>query len=252
MGYAPTLVSYGAGTNSTAMLVEMARRGEKVGGITFADTGGEKPATYEYLAMFSDWLQDHGMPKIETVKKGGRVETLEENCHRMNMLPSVAYGFKGCSLKYKAEPQEAFANNWKPARDAWNAGLLVVKCLGFDADEPHRARFTEDKKYKWRYPLIEFDMGRDECIDSIKAAGLPLPGKSACFFCPNSKPHEILALPRDLQDRAVAMERNANLTSIAGLGRRWKWEDLLRADRAQQVLFEAPRTDMPCECVDGA
>jgi hypothetical protein len=246
----PIMVSYGAGTNSTAMLVEMVHRGEQVDVITFADTGGERQETYHYLDMFSAWLIDHGMPEIIRVKKGGRPETLEENCLRMNMLPSVAYGWKSCSLKFKVEPQEAFANNWLPAKDAWATGEKVIKCIGYDAGEPQRAKFQEDKKYKWRYPLIEWDMGRDECVDAILAAGLPLPGKSSCFFCPNSKPREILELPEELKLRAIALEENADLTTIKGLGRRWRWSDLIRADREQLDLFKPPR-DMPCGCYDG-
>lgn len=96
----PVVVSYGAGTNSTAMLIEMVKHGERADLITFADTGGERPETYAYLTMFSAWLVSKDYPAITTVKKGGRTETLEENCHRMKMLPSVAYGFKSCSQKY--------------------------------------------------------------------------------------------------------------------------------------------------------
>lgn len=247
----PIMVSYGAGTNSTAMLVEMVRRGEHVDVITFADTGGERPETYEYVDIFSAWLVAHGMPAITVVTKGGRVETLEENCIRMKMLPSVAYGFKSCSQKYKVEPQEKFANNWEPSKKAWAAGLKVVKCIGYDAGEPQRAaKFVESTKYLWRYPLIEWDMGRDECIESIRDAGLPLPGKSSCFFCPNSKIPEILALPPELKLRAIEMEANADLTSIAGLGRRWRWADLLRSHDEQMDMFNQP-VDMPCGCYDG-
>lgn len=244
------IVSYGAGTNSTAMLIEMAKRGDQVDLITFADTGGERPETYAYLAMFSDWLVSQGLPAITTVKKGGRQETLEENCLRMSMLPSVAYGWKSCSQKYKGEPQDAFANNWPPAKAAWAAGEKVIKCIGYDADEPQRAKFYEDKKFTWRYPLLELDMGRDECIATIQQAGLPLPGKSSCFFCPNSKIPEILALPDDLKDRAIAMEQNANLTSVKGLGRRWRWADLIASDRDQMRLF-FDEGEMPCGCYDG-
>jgi hypothetical protein len=92
-------------------------------------------------------------------------------------------------------------------------------------------------------------MGRDECIEAIRAAGLPLPGKSACFFCPNSKPREILALPDDLKLRAIAIEKNADLTSVKGPGRRWRWSDLIRADSEQMVLFDHAR-EMPCGCYD--
>ena len=246
----PIMVSYGAGTNSTAMLIEMVRRGEHVDVITFADTGGERQETYDYLLMFSAWLVERGYPEIIRVVKGGKAETLEENCLRMNMLPSVAYGFKSCSLKFKVEPQEKFANNWEPAKQAWAAGEKVIKCIGYDAGEPQRAKFDEDKKYKWRYPLIEWGMGRDECIEAIRAAGLPLPGKSACFFCPNSKPREILDLPEELKLRAIALEENAELTSISGLGRRWRWADLIRSDREQLDLFRQPQ-DIPCGCYDG-
>lgn len=246
----PIMVSYGGGTNSTSMLVEMVRRGEHVDLITFADTGGESQKIYDYIKLFSAWLEEKGFPPIITVKKGGRVETLEENCLRMNMLPSVAYGFKSCSQKFKIEPQEKFANNHPLTLAAWKAGLKVIKCIGYDAGEPHRAKFFEDKKYQWRYPLLEWDMGREECVESILAAGLPLPGKSSCFFCPNSKVPEILALPADLQNRAIAMERNAELTNIKGLGRRWRWEDLIASDRQQMDMF-SQAADMPCGCYDG-
>ena len=50
------IVSYGAGTNSTAMLIKMVELNEVVDAITFADTGGELPETYAYLDMFGAWL----------------------------------------------------------------------------------------------------------------------------------------------------------------------------------------------------
>lgn len=46
------------------------------------------------------------------------------------------------------------------------------------------------------------------------------------------------------------MERNADLTSIKGLGRRWRWEDLITSDRQQMDMFTQP-VDMPCGCYDG-
>lgn len=245
------VVSYGAGTNSTAMLIEMVKRGEQVDLITFADTGGEVAETYRYIALFSEWLVGMGYPAITWVKKGGSDETLEQVCLRLKQLPSVAYGFKTCSQRFKIEPQNTFMNNHPDALSTWKSGEKVVKCIGYDADEPHRAKAFDDKKYLLRYPLLEWDMGRDECISTIKAAGLPLPGKSSCFFCPNRKAPEILALPEELKLRALDMEANADLTSIKGLGRRWSWTDLIRSDRAQLRLFDTP-PDIPCGCYDGA
>jgi hypothetical protein len=74
--------------------------------------------------------------------------------------------------------------------------------------------------------------------------------RAAVFSALNSKAAEILALPADLQNRAIAMERNADLTSIKGLGRRWRWEDLITSDRQQMDMFTQP-VDMPCGCYDG-
>ena len=102
------IVSYGGGTNSTAMLVGLIQKGESPDLILFADTGGEKPYTYEYIQTFNHWLTSKGAPEIITVKKAGNGETLEENCHRKNMLPSLAYGFKSCSQKFKVQPKDKY------------------------------------------------------------------------------------------------------------------------------------------------
>lgn len=47
------------------------------------------------------------------------------------------------------------------------------------------------------------------------------------------------------------MERQADLTIIKGLGRRWRWEDLIASDRDQMRLFEDDDKEMPCGCYDG-
>jgi len=245
------IASYGGGTNSTAMLIELAEIGETVDLILFADTGGEKPYTYKYVDMFSGWLVNHGMPEITTVKS--RIP-LEQDCLERHALPSVAYGFKTCSQRWKAQPQEKFVNNWQPAKDFWKSGGKIEKLIGFDADEPQRAREFEDKKYIARYPLIEWDYGRDECINIILDADLPLPGKSACFFCPSSKKQEILQLARqypDLALRAIQMEENAELTQVKGLGRSFAWGDLIYADKAQCDMFPESLIDIDCGCYDG-
>jgi hypothetical protein len=79
---------------------------------------------------------------------------------------------------------------------------------------------------------MECGYDRERCQQVIRAAGLPVPMKSACWFCPASKKHEIVWLEQhhpDLMKRALAIERNAQdgLTSIKGLGRSFSWEAYL-------------------------
>ena len=68
-----SVVSYGAGTNSTAMVCEMVRRGEQIAAIVFADTGGERAETYAHVLEFSDWLTARGYPAITTVRQTTKV-----------------------------------------------------------------------------------------------------------------------------------------------------------------------------------
>ena len=252
----PLIVAYGGGVNSTAMLVEMYRSGVKPDLILFADTGGERPETYEAVALVSEWCVGHGLPSVIIVKKTykGGPESLESNCLRMKMLPSIAYGYKSCSLKFKAEPQNKFCNSWQPAIDCWKSGSKCLKAIGYDASEERRAHIKDDEKYQYWYPLIECLLDRDDCVEICKSEGLPT-AKSSCFFCPSMKKHEILALKRehpDLAARAIAMEENAELTSIKGLGRNYAWKDFLKSDDDQMRLFsDAGAPEIPCGCYDG-
>lgn len=250
------VVAYGGGTNSTAMLVWMYENNQRPDLILFADTGGEKPYTYDHIKVVNAWLESIGFPQIVITWKRGRIyvgETLEENCLRKNMLPSVAYGFKSCSLKYKVQPQDMYCNNNADCKALWAAGWKVNKYIGFDADEVRRAKFHTDEKYEFIYPLISAGWGREECVQAIARAGLPQPGKSACFFCPSSKKKEILDLRDqypDLMKRALAMEAQANLTSVKGLGRSFSWQEFLNKQDAPDLFSDAGK-EMDCGCYDG-
>jgi len=250
------VVAYGAGTNSTAMLIELVNRQIPVDLIIFADTGGERPHTLQYVKTFSKWLNVMGCPEIVTVKKvrrNGDVLTLEQDCLEKNMLPSIAYGFKSCSQKYKLQPVDKYLNNWQPARDEWAAGRKITRFVGFDADEQHRIKDYSDDKYNVEFPLVDWDIGRDECIDIIAETSLCLPGKSACFFCPSSKPAEIKQLKAnypELSERALTLEANSEAHTVLGLGRNWAWKDVLATDDMFEDEF-AYAPEMVCGCYDG-
>ena len=167
---------------------------------------------------------------MQYVDRYGNRLSLETECLRSHTLPSIAYGHKRCSQKHKIAPQEKFCNHYAPCREVWQRGEKVNRYIGYDAGEvkryEHSRKYNEaDKKYHNRYPLIEeWGWNRDDCIREIKAAGLPQPGKSSCFFCPSMRAEEIIHLRDhhpDLFRRAIALEDNArpNLKTVQGLGR---------------------------------
>lgn len=243
-----TVLCYGAGTNSVAMLAGIALRSEAPPDlILFADTGGEKPHTYAHIEEVQKWLRIRNWPQITIVYLEKRIgwESLEDECLRLGTLPPIAYGFKTCSQKYKIRPQEKFLKTWYPEEP-------ITKLIGYDFDETRRWRNrpTQDGRYTLRFPLVEWGWGRDDCIEAIPQVGLSLPGKSACFFCPSSKKAEVRELQSrypDLYERAVAIERTARertgFRTVKGLGRNFSWEKL------EDGLDTPPSLD--CGCYDG-
>lgn len=245
------IACYGGGTNSTAMLIGMAERGIRPDAIVFADTGGEKPHTYEYIEMLSNWLEARQLPAISVVRnhQPSKHGSLEAMCLANKILPSIAYGFKSCSVQYKIEPQDKFIKETFP--EAFEK-KQVIKAIGFDAGEPYRAVNSPEEWHSNYYPLIEWGWSRSECIGAITDAGLPLPGKSACFFCPNTRPSEIRQLNEQYPElivRALAIESNADNRKVSGLGRNFSWASVLDQDD----MFNGFERDwsLPCGCYDG-
>lgn len=232
----PLVVSYGAGVDSTAMLIGMKARGIRPDLVLFADTGSEKPETYEYIDVMQAWLSSADFPRVTVLKrkpvidgKMGSYSTLEGNCLVNQTLPSLAFGFKGCSMKWKVEPMDAFVRHWAPAIKAWSAGQKVRRAIGYDAgpkDSKRAWSIREDARHEYLYPLRDWGWDRERCIAEIQSAGLPVPAKSACFFCPATQPEELIQLHRtrpELSARIVEMERVAapalrNITGLWGAG----------------------------------
>ena len=277
----PLVVAYGLGVDSTAMLIEFARRNIRPDLILFADTGGEKPETYKYMDVVRPFLRRVGFPDVVTVRyqpKRAVYHTLEGQCLHTGTLPSLTYGGKSCSLKYKRQPQDKFILERYPPAELISRGKRVVRAIGFDATEQrrtyahvvkaigldasegHRATWARsapsqrltrqawlDQNYfAYWYPLMEWGFDRERCKQIIANAGLPVPIKSACYFCPASKKAEILWLREhhpELLNRALAIEDNAQakLTSVKGLGRSYAWASYL------SKLDDLPLLDS-CDC----
>jgi len=265
-------VGLGLGTNSSAMLIGMAHRGIVPDLILFADTGGEKPHTYTFLSILNEWLREVNFPQI-TVVRGDLPqqvidETLEGEVLRLWNMPSKAYGFSTCSQKWKIAPQDKYIKKFLSAKGL-PEDTVITKLIGFDADEAHRAAFSSPVEGQFRrdYPLIDWQWGRMECIQAIEKEGLPLPGKSSCFFCPSTKKYEIIQLMRqypeyleralEIERRGMSLEKGPEPKSTKGLGRSLNWGEFVERVRKaptdaelQELLY--PEETVTCDyCYDG-
>lgn len=82
--------------------------------------------------------------------------------------------------------------------------------LGIDAGEAKRAKLNTEKEIESRWLLIEHDIDRGGCKKMIADAGLIVPPKSGCWFCPFQSKVQWLELRRnhpELFCKAQKLER---------------------------------------------
>jgi len=258
LGHRRIVVCFGAGVDSTALLIILFAAGIEVELITFADTGGEKPQTYAHVALMGPVLKSWGYPEVAVCRKLTRPDTpysdLEGNCLENQTLPSLAFGLKTCSIKWKQGPQDQFlmgvksGPNTRAPHPLWletqASGERILKLIGYDSGpaDLRRAKSLSisDAAFDMAYPLQLIGWTRAECVKAIVQVLGPayVPIKSACFFCPASKQWELFWLAAhhpELFERALRLEytaltgRHSRFDSIE-FGATWE-ESELTGDR---------------------
>ncbi len=261
---APVVAAWGAGANSTAMIVELVRRGEPPDMVLLAAMP-EQPRTRPLIPLFRDWMDAHGVPnevveyKVTRCKHWPPYNDLLEACLTNGTLPSIAFGLHSCSARHKISPQDKWVKAWPPAQHAWGRGRKVVRLIGYDCSTRDNQRYAHREGhvsdlYDYRYPLREWGWDRDDCDRCIADAGLPPFPKSSCFFCSAMQIQEVRDLPREELRLIVLLEARAapRLRTVEGLWRRStrtrpgsmtafiRQEGLLDAAEIDAIIDEAP------------
>jgi len=249
---------FGAGVDSTAMVAAHHAAGLRPDVITFADTGGEKKSTLLHLHRMQPVLAAWGWPAISIVRKRTLPTTgysdMYGNCCANETLPSLAFGMKSCSIKYKVQAQDQFIKgakrgpNVQPPHPVWlkaqRTGTRITKLIGYDCSKADQRRSgaipAADGDFDYCYPLQLLGWTRRECVSAIALAlgRHMVPEKSACTFCPASKVHELYWLAAHEPDRLEAALR-LEYRALTGRHSRFDavafgatWEELIRtADR---------------------
>ena len=188
------VINLGAGVQSTTLIL-MAARGEFdviPDCAIFADTQWEPKAVYEHL----DWLErevGHIIPIYRVTKGNIRQACLEsKNGKRFAALPFHVRNPDGksgmlrrqCTREYKIEPINRKIRELLGFKPRKRITKTVEQWFGISIDEAFRMR---DSRYPWainRYPLVEKDMTRWDCVLWLQRNGYPVPMKSACIGCP--------------------------------------------------------------------
>lgn len=259
--------SFGGGVQSTAVLVLAAQGKLRYDAFVFANVGNdsENPETLRYLHEYArPFAEEHHISMVgvqKTYKK--KPDTIKQAIYRENRsIPIPAYmsggapGNRSCTTDFKIL-----------VVDKWIKQQRLERCvvgLGISLDEFHRAKderwHNKHGKKKigfWKrreHPLIDMRLNREDCKRIITSAGLPIPPKSSCFFCPFLKPSEWVTMRRDepaLFQEAIGIQNQVNTKrSSLGKDRLYLHSKLILLENigVQPLLFSDEEMD---DCAEG-
>lgn len=184
----------------------------------FADTGDEPHSVYRWL----DWLEKNlpfpihrvsagvlsqAAVRIRVSKAGGSYVATGLPVYMSKADGGKGLGLRACTRSFKIEPIH------RKMREL-AGGENVIQWIGISTDEAHRMKPSLNKWCVNRWPLIELQMNRRECLKWMMESGWPTPPRSACVYCPYHNDREWLRLKNDEPSEfAKAVEFEKDLQS---------------------------------------
>lgn len=230
-------VSYGGGVQSTALLVLAAQRRIDYPLFLFANVGddSESPATLDYIHdVAMPYAAEHGIELVELRRimqrgpEAGAERTLLQEIRGQDRTIPIpvrigngGFGRRKCTSLYKIDVVRR-----ELRRRGASADDPATVAIGISTDEIERAGAgagpdPRDPTRNRSYPLLDLRLSRQDCRSSIIDAGLPVPPKSACWFCPFNPPEAWRRMRRDEPEQwetAVALDALIRERSIRVVG----------------------------------
>lgn len=176
----------------------------------YSDTLHEKSATYAFMEKYTPWLEERGLYVANVNCKDERPDNYI-NKYGFVSIPAHATADetggkwvmkRHCTSEWKIAPTRRFLNEERVVEQ-------VELWMGISIDEWERAKDSNVDYIVNRYPLLELDMSREDCVEWLRAHDLDVPPRSACYFCPYTHLEDWKDLaknhPQDFQ-RAVAID----------------------------------------------
>lgn len=156
-------ISFSGGVESTTMCLLYGKDATAI----WVDTGAEHKEMYERIDYTEQKLKEYHKGKFELKRlkanakyKGEFYQSLEDYIIAIRFMPSQQRRF--CTIEFKIKPIDEFLSHE-------DCELLI----GFNFDEQGRTGNLEQKtNIKYRYPLIEDGLTRDDCEDILKINNL--------------------------------------------------------------------------------
>jgi hypothetical protein len=232
------VLNLGAGVQSSTLAL-MAAAGE-IGPMPdfaiFADTQAEPISVYKWL----DWLETQLPFPVHRVTRGNMTEAMmtfrtakDGRVWTKSMIPafmqapdgSIGLLGRSCTAEYKITP---ILQNLRKlcGIKRGEKNLQITQWIGISYDEIQRMKPSRDKWTQHRWPLIEREMRRHDCIAWLKQNGFPEPPRSACSYCPfhnNTEWRKLKYNEPEAFAEAVRVEKELQRTKKAAADRSVPW-----------------------------
>lgn len=202
------ILSLGWGVQSFTLAAMVALgKLEPVDYAVHADTSYESSLTGAFAEKWTGWLEDHGV-KVITLRQDNPIVVGNNGC----MIPAYTefgQSHRQCTKAWKVMPVRRFLSSELKANGLTKKPESVEMWIGISLDEFCRARTSDVKYIKQRYPLLELGMTRNDCKKFLLDNGLEVPTKSSCIFCPFHSKKDwqfIKSIETDFQ-KAVEVDR---------------------------------------------
>ena len=203
-----TVLSLGAGVQSTTMAL-LAAHGEiepMPDAAIFADTQAEPQKVYDHLA----WLTSPNVLPfpVHIVTKGSLRDSVTQSAAAGSFVSAPFFTTanddsgggilrRQCTREYKIDPLNKEMRRLAGYEPRQRIPENTIECwIGISLDEAIRMKNSTKRWIKNRWPLVEKEMSRNDCLLWLDRNGYPQPPKSACTFCP----YHSDAMWRELRD----------------------------------------------------
>ena len=225
------IISLGVGVQSTALYL-MSNIGHKVPRADyaiFADPGAESIETYKTLKWLKKWCKENNGIPILVNKERSIYRDIMGQVNTDKTIPSMplyintgGMARRQCTGRYIIEPvikTTRILHNLKPRQRM----LPTEMWLGITTDEIERMKESIQYNVKYFYPLIYYQMSRNDCIDFFKNNNFPVPVKSGCVFCPYTSNKNWLKLKNNnKRDFKMAVKADKALRNIPDKIKGWE------------------------------
>ena len=190
-----TMASFSGGKDSTAMVLRMIEKRERLDKVVFCDTGMEFPAMYAHIEKVQEFVESQGIEFVRLEPEHSFEYMLMEKPID-SKKHGLYYGYswpgmqmRWCTKHLKVQVQERYRRELRES-----TGEEIITCTGLAADEIKR--LERKNNLRDRHPLVEWGWTEDVCLGYCYGKGYdwfdPSTGKglydifsrTSCWICP--------------------------------------------------------------------